>query len=91
MINPNLNVKSLRQQFIKDDRVRIENFLAPGQIEEIQKEVESATFELVYVLDGRMQTTSKDKMDAMSVEQTRWSFRSTESPRRSPEHRGRLR
>lgn len=69
MINKDLNVKSLRQRFIKDDRVRIDNFLQPAAVEALSREIEKAPFELVYVIDGKMQTTSKARMDGMSVEQ----------------------
>ena len=69
MMNPNLNVKSLRQRFSRDDRVRGDNLLQPEVIEQVASEIEQAPFELVYVLDGKMQTTSKDRMDAMSVTQ----------------------
>ena len=69
MMNPNLNVKSLRQRFSRDDRVRVDNLLQPEVIEQVAGEIEQAPFELVYVLDGKMQTTSKDRMDAMSVTQ----------------------
>jgi Rps23 Pro-64 3,4-dihydroxylase Tpa1-like proline 4-hydroxylase len=69
MINTNLNVKSLRQRFSRDDRVRVDNFLQPDVIEEVAEEIEQAPFELVYVLDGNMQTTSKARMDAMSATQ----------------------
>ena len=68
MINPNLNRKRLKQQFARDDRIKIENFLEPDVMQLVASEIVDAPFELVYVLDGKMQTTSSEKMASMSAE-----------------------
>lgn len=69
MINPAVNRKSARKRFAIDDRIRIDNFLSPQVMDQVASEVSVAPFELVYVLDGRIQTTSRAKMDAMPAQQ----------------------
>jgi hypothetical protein len=69
MMNKNLNRKSLRQRFARDDRIRIDNFFEPDAISAVEQELSTSSFELVYVLNDKIQTTSKEKMDAMPVEQ----------------------
>ena len=68
MINSHLNKKSLRHRFKVDDRIRIDNFLMPDVANSVREETLKAPFELVYVVDGKVQTTSKQKMDAMAAE-----------------------
>jgi Rps23 Pro-64 3,4-dihydroxylase Tpa1-like proline 4-hydroxylase len=68
MINSSVNRKSARKRFAVDDRIRIDNFLDQEVIDSVAGELVSAPFDLAYVLDGKMQTTSKARMDAMSAQ-----------------------
>ena len=69
MINASVNRKSARKRFAVDDRVRIDNFLQPGIAESVLSELGSAPFDLVYVLENRIQTTSRTKMNQMPAEE----------------------
>jgi Rps23 Pro-64 3,4-dihydroxylase Tpa1-like proline 4-hydroxylase len=68
VINANLNPKSLKKRFSVDDRLKIDNFLESEVAASVKAEIQEAPFELVYVIDDKIKTTSKQKMDAMSVD-----------------------
>ena len=68
MINSSVNRKTARKRFSIDDRVQIHNFLSDDVLQQVLGELDQAPFNLVYVLDDKIQTTSREKMDSMSVQ-----------------------
>ena len=65
MINSSVNRKTARKRFSTDDRVQIHNFLSDDVLQQVLGELDQAPFNLVYVLDDKIQTTSREKMDSM--------------------------
>ncbi len=69
MINSSLNRKSLRKRFSHEGRIRIDNFLEKDVVDAVRDEVQQAPFELVYVVDGKVQQAGPAKMQSMSDSQ----------------------
>ena len=69
MINSSLDIKALKREFAREERIRIPNILETEVAELIQRACLDAPFELVYVVDGKNKTVSRENMAAFSAEQ----------------------
>jgi SM-20-related protein len=69
LLNPSLNLKALRKEFARDRKIRIADFLVPEVADSITDRLQQVPFELVYVLNGKTQTKSREKMAALSVDE----------------------
>lgn len=70
LLNPDLDVDALRAEFARDERIRINHFLAPGVATQLRTLCENAVpFDHIYHVDGHNQVVSQAKMAALSAAQ----------------------
>ena len=72
MLNPQLDREKLKQDFAKERRLRIEEFLAPGLAERVAELVpQHLPFKIHCSIEGKNQSISQAEMAAMSDEEKR--------------------
>ena len=72
MLNPTLNREQLKQDFAKQKRLIIEDFLAPGIAERVAENASRhLLFKVSYSIDGKNHSISQAEMNALSNDEKR--------------------
>lgn len=66
LLNPELDIALLRDRYHEDDRVRIDNFLSAGLLQEVVDACNSLPFDIIFFSQGKNQVVPEQKLAALA-------------------------